>query len=242
MAVTFIQSLTLEKGRVVGVTVGVPAGGSGGGTPDPHAASHQSGGSDAIKLDDLAAPDDNTDLNVSETKHGLTPKLPGGTDKYLRGDGTWATIAGASGTPIMEQIWEAMDANADPVDTLITSGSYRIFIYMGSQNANAWKAATNATYTVPVGKKLVVLQVFASGGAPVDTNRDARLFNSTDAAEVVRVNAGAHSGRFSWQGDAATASKNQEIAAGKTVRLEVWNVNTTKRASGIVVICRELNA
>jgi hypothetical protein len=28
-----------------------------------HASTHQSGGSDAIKLDDLTAPDDNTDLN-----------------------------------------------------------------------------------------------------------------------------------------------------------------------------------
>ncbi len=39
-----------------------------------HASSHQSGGGDPIKLDDLASPDDNTDLNASTTAHGLAPK------------------------------------------------------------------------------------------------------------------------------------------------------------------------
>lgn len=45
-----------------------------GGAPAAHASSHQSGGSDPIKLDDLAAPDDNTDLNASTTAHGLLVK------------------------------------------------------------------------------------------------------------------------------------------------------------------------
>jgi hypothetical protein len=45
-----------------------------GDAPSSHAASHQSGGGDAIKLDDLAAPDDNTDLDASGSAHGLMPK------------------------------------------------------------------------------------------------------------------------------------------------------------------------
>lgn len=45
------------------------------------------------KLDDLAAPDDNTNLDASTTKHGLMPKFPGGTD-FLRADKTWTTPAG----------------------------------------------------------------------------------------------------------------------------------------------------
>jgi len=59
--------------------------------PNPHKTSHQSGGSDAIKLDDLAAPDDNTDLDASTGAHGLLQKLPGGTSTFLRADGTFAT-------------------------------------------------------------------------------------------------------------------------------------------------------
>jgi hypothetical protein len=55
-----------------------------------HATTHQSGGSDAIKLDDLATPDDNTDLNASATRHGLLPKLSGNPLHTLKGDGTWS--------------------------------------------------------------------------------------------------------------------------------------------------------
>jgi hypothetical protein len=62
-----------------------------------HASSHLSGGGDAIKLDDLATPDDNTDLNATVSRHGLLPKLGGGTTNYLRADGAWAAPAGGGG-------------------------------------------------------------------------------------------------------------------------------------------------
>ena len=66
-------------------------------TPLAHAASHQSGGADAIKLDDLAATDDNTDLNASTAKHGLMQKYPGGTTNFLRADGAFAAPPGGAG-------------------------------------------------------------------------------------------------------------------------------------------------
>jgi len=66
-------------------------------TFSPHASDHLSGGSDAIKLDDLAAPDDNVDLNASTLKHGLLPKLGGGAVNFLRADGTWAEPPGGGG-------------------------------------------------------------------------------------------------------------------------------------------------
>jgi hypothetical protein len=65
--------------------------------PQAHKTSHQSGGGDAIKLDDLAAPDDNTDLNASTSKHGLLLKLGGGTSNFLRADGAWAAPPGGGG-------------------------------------------------------------------------------------------------------------------------------------------------
>ena len=43
-------------------------------TPTAHATSHKSGGADAIKLDELAAPTDVTTLNASTSAHGLAPK------------------------------------------------------------------------------------------------------------------------------------------------------------------------
>jgi len=45
-------------------------------TPTAHATSHKSGGSDPIKLDELAAPTDVTTLDVSTSLHGLIPKQP----------------------------------------------------------------------------------------------------------------------------------------------------------------------
>lgn len=47
----------------------------------------------AIKLDDLATPDDNTDLDATTGRHGLLLKLGGGTTNFLRADGTWASPA-----------------------------------------------------------------------------------------------------------------------------------------------------
>lgn len=67
-------------------------------TPLSHATSHKSGGADAIKLDELAAPTDITTLNATTALHGLLRKLDGLTTTFLRGDGTWATPpAGGSG-------------------------------------------------------------------------------------------------------------------------------------------------
>lgn len=71
-------------------------------TPTAHATSHQAGGSDGIKLDDLVAPDDNTDLNASTTAHGLQAKLPNDATKFANGvggytvppgTGAWAVIS-----------------------------------------------------------------------------------------------------------------------------------------------------
>lgn len=58
-----------------------------------HASSHLSAGADSIKLDDLAAPDDNADLDFSTSLHGLVPKGVN-LGRFLKDDGTWATPAG----------------------------------------------------------------------------------------------------------------------------------------------------
>lgn len=45
-----------------------------------------------IKLDDLGAPDNNTDLNASASAHGLLPKLDNTGSKFLRDDGSWQSV------------------------------------------------------------------------------------------------------------------------------------------------------
>jgi hypothetical protein len=85
-------------------------------TPTAHASSHQAGGGgDPIKLDDLAAPDDTTDLNATTEKHGLLLKLGGGTTNFLRGDGSWAA---PTATP-------AVHANEVHDPDMLTVGSNR---------------------------------------------------------------------------------------------------------------------
>jgi hypothetical protein len=65
-------------------------------TVAPHAPTHHNGGSDPIKLDDLAIPDDNTDLDATVTRHGLLPRLSGNTSHALKGDGTWGNVGGVA--------------------------------------------------------------------------------------------------------------------------------------------------
>jgi len=62
-----------------------------------HNSAHQSGGADAIKLDNLAAPADNTDLDATSSAHGLCPKLSGTSTQYLSGTGQWTTPSGSGG-------------------------------------------------------------------------------------------------------------------------------------------------
>jgi hypothetical protein len=46
----------------------------------------------AYKLDDLADPEDNTDLDTTITAHGLCPKLSNDETEFLNGIGTWTQI------------------------------------------------------------------------------------------------------------------------------------------------------
>tara|TARA_R110002110_G_scaffold219250_2_gene433311 strand:- start:821 stop:2263 length:1443 start_codon:yes stop_codon:yes gene_type:complete len=48
----------------------------------------------ALKIDDFAAGDDNTDLDSSASRHGLLLKLGGGSTNFLRADGTWSAPGG----------------------------------------------------------------------------------------------------------------------------------------------------
>lgn len=60
-----------------------------------------------FKLDDFAAPDDNTDLDASTSKHGLMKKFPGGTTAFLRADGSFAVPAGSTGSIDSDPVWDA---------------------------------------------------------------------------------------------------------------------------------------
>lgn len=108
-----------------------------------HAATHQNGGADevnvaglsglladdqhvldsevitaakTIKLDDFAAPDDNTDLNATTTEHGLLKKLDNDSTHYMDGQGNWTTPTGGTITTIKEGGVQVGDADIVTLD------------------------------------------------------------------------------------------------------------------------------
>lgn len=130
-------------------------------------------------------------------------------------------------------------------DTLYSIGPWKLFIFYKGNAVAGFTDATNAVYTVPTGRTLVVLDF---GGAELqDTaNRTARFRNTTDLVDVVStanfqnayINFSARIGFYT--GDVATPSSfAAQVAAGKTVKLGLSNFDTTKRAMGAWVIARE---
>jgi hypothetical protein len=92
-------------------------------TPTAHATSHKSGQSDAIKLDELAAPTDVTTLDVSISAHGLTPKLPNDSSKYLNGIGAYTVPAGGGGSDGYNVKVTSSDTTPDFLQSKIVAGS-----------------------------------------------------------------------------------------------------------------------
>lgn len=116
-----------------------------------HSARHESGGDDAIKLDDLAAAEDNTDLNVSTSAHGLCPKAPNSTTSFLRGDATWAApIAGLTiaGGPLGSDIeTNSTDFTTTGFSQSITIGSSGNVLIFFSATVKFKSGGTGAGFT-----------------------------------------------------------------------------------------------
>lgn len=130
---TVIDQFIASKGGANGLA-SLDAGGRVAQNSKLHASDHQSGGTDAIKLDDLAAPDDNTDLNASTSKHGLMQKYPN-TAQTLKGDGTWITRSFSAQFPFGDGL-TVIQATAQsfeiPIACKIIAGRIRSFDSTGA--------------------------------------------------------------------------------------------------------------
>lgn len=104
-----------------------------------HETSHRNGAADALKLDDLATPDDNTDLDASTTKHGLMQKYPNDSAKFLDGAGNFSTVPGSSEAvdvanidgSATDQIWEKVFSNDGSVTISILANGEAIDLAAG---------------------------------------------------------------------------------------------------------------
>jgi len=129
-----------------------------------HASAHKSGGADAIKLDEMAAPTDVTTLDADTTKHGLMPKFPNSIT-WLRGDKTWQknswgvdfefgdgsavilaqskhTRAGQKACKIVKAYVRSTDGASPPA---LLSGSATIKLYIHDLNAEEGTAVETIT-------------------------------------------------------------------------------------------------
>lgn len=129
-------------------------------TAAAHATSHKSGGADSIKLDELAAPTDVVTLNVSTGAHGLTPKLPNDSGKFLDGTGAWAVppSGGMSEAQhkVLRQLIHFIDGG--PAEGF-TSGAYREVTGTVFPSAIIWYDQAGA------GKKKIVEKTIGYTGA-----------------------------------------------------------------------------
>lgn len=152
--------------------------------------------------------------------------------------GAGATSQGASAC--MDAVRDYLAGHTgDPIDTLIHVGPWVAFVYFTGVTSAGWHSATNATWTVSSGKTLVAVEMLPSMTSQSDPgNRTARLLNVTDNVDVIDST----NGRAGWNygGDVSTPSAFQTVAAGKVCTLQLYNTDSTKRASGAVVLCREV--
>jgi hypothetical protein len=161
----------------------------------------------------------------------------------------WLPGGGGGGaTPLMEQIIDYIAAHpTTPIDTLITSGAYRVFIYFRSDGVAGWVDATNAVYTVAVGKTLYPIFAFSTGIIDNVTggdfaNRQARFRNTTDGVDLLAANQGFSitSGFLGMFAPDANPSTWPNAVAGKTVKLGLWDNGAVVRTMGAVVIAKEV--
>lgn len=148
------------------------------------------------KLDDLAAPDNNTDLNASTTAHGLLPKLNNDDGTWLDGQGNWTTPAGSGNCSIDTGTYTG-DGTEDQAITGIGFQPKAVWIYPRIADAEyggtVWSCrtldtmesghaelmyGTNASYQVAY-----IISIDADGfsvsdvAGDLDPNKDGRVYS-----------------------------------------------------------------
>jgi len=159
---------------------------------EDHATRHQSGGADDIKLDDLAAPDDNTDLNSSASAHGLLPKLSGVSTEFLNGQGAFASVTAEEATDVENvegdataMIWEQVLAGGGITITELANGSaIAVSADSGTLNGTIWMPDAKPTTTGADDDEFAD----ESGGVPsgwTEVDHDSNMTVTEDAAGLL---------------------------------------------------------
>ncbi len=180
------------------------------------------------KLDDFAAPDNNTDLNATTSAHGLLPLLTGVTTVYLNGNGAWTTPGSGGGLGYALMISGNV---TNPVDATT--------YYLGA-NSGAWGvvAAIHRVY-IPKSGTITVVYLYwyaaPTAGSDEGINIYIRLNNSSDTL-IATVGSADVSKIF------ANVALSLGVAQGDYIEIKVitptWGTNpaTVIALTGVVYI------
>lgn len=134
------------------------------------------------KLDDNAAPDDNTDLNASTTKHGLLPKLDNDATHFLNGQGAWVV---PTGTPVagVSTPTRSAEVNLDATATMAECQYLRVgnTVFMSGRftvDPTTPATPTSFEFTLPVASNIGVVEDLAGTATCGATNECASISGS----------------------------------------------------------------
>jgi len=188
-------------------------------TPTAHATSHKNSGSDVILLDEFGAPTDNTNLNVSISAHGLTPKLPNNANQYLNGVGGWTTPAVAVfGTQAQ---YESDETNSTTTGTTLVSklllttpslpaGNYRI-----GWSMELAVSSSNRDYEAVLQIDDVEVALHAERAVV------ANYFAICNGIYQVTFTAGVHTARLLFRRPGGTST----TITARRARIELWRIS-----------------
>lgn len=108
---------------------------------------------------------DNTIADVSTTRHGLVPKAPNDTSKFLRGDGTWATPIGTSGNNELDIAYLSRKATLYDEDDFWHSGSALDTTGARFTGAQAWTTRNFGAASESIARRELRLQSNATVSA-----------------------------------------------------------------------------
>lgn len=192
--------------------------------PSGHHASHEAGGSDKIKLDDLDTPDDNTDLNATTGHHGLLPKLDSSASKFLDGSGAWSTPSGTGATAA-----QLLDATRRAFYKPFTTGT-DAYEFTGSDLAN-FTAVNSGSHTVVATEDNDMLSLAHPGGdatAELHAWMKTATINANDYVEAWIEYTGKNSAACSF---GVIMSDGHTYGAGTQVFFAAFNTISTTLAN-----------
>jgi hypothetical protein len=175
----------------------------------------------SLKLDDLAPPDDNTDLDASITKHGLLLKLDNEPTYYLNGQGAWINVPGVARDVsyfrrVGNNSWYTMPCTSAGVTTGGTPAKDRI-----------WAVPFIAPRAVTLDRIAVYVRTVVAGGLI-----RLGIYNDPDDGTLypsgLLLDAGAQDGSVANIGGALVI--NQALSAGKLYWLAVITSTATTMA------------